>query len=149
MLLVLHEILFHQSLTILNGIDFDLFRLLVNIGTRKKSVGILFKWVSPLNGIILNRLQLTSPIVFLFVNLQSGDGDLKEFILPFGIKSLLMIELLLLNLLFVLLFPHLDVSLQCAKTLLLIEGVLSHLVNSDLKCADSRVLDVTLTVSFI
>lgn len=81
--------------------------------------------------------------------MQSRDGDLKQLILPFGIKSLFMIELLFFNLLFVLLFPHLDVSLQCTKSLFLIEGVLSHLVDSDLKCADSRVLDVTLTVSFI
>ena len=112
MLLVLHQILLHQSLAILNRVDFDLFWLLVNIGTRKKSVGILFKGVSLLNSIILNSLQLTAaPIILLFVNLQSGDGHLKQLILPFGIKSLLMIELLFFDLLFVLLFPHLDVSL--------------------------------------
>ena len=34
MLLVLHQILLHQSLAILNRVDFNLFWLLVNIGTR-------------------------------------------------------------------------------------------------------------------
>lgn len=56
MLLVLHEILLHQGLTILNRIDFNLFWLLIDIGTRKESVGILFEGVSLLNGIILNSL---------------------------------------------------------------------------------------------
>lgn len=60
-----------------------------------------------------------------------------------------MIKLLFFDLLFVLLLPHLDVSLQCTESLFLIEGILSHLVDGHLKSADPRVFDVTLAVSFI
>ena len=81
--------------------------------------------------------------------METTNGNLKQLVLPFGIKSLFMKELLLLLLDLELLLALLDLLNQLLLLLFVVEGVLTHLVDSDLQLRDPHVFKVIVRVFLI
>ena len=78
--------------------------------------------------------------------MDPSNSNLKQLILPLGIECLFVEELLLLDLVLVLVFPVLHIFLQLQQFLLIVNRVLSQLIDCEFQIRDASFLEVLILV---
>lgn len=127
-----HQVLLNQGLAIL----YRIVMFLVNIGPSQEGVRILLLLLGSFNTLY----------GLLLVNLKPSDRHLKQLVLPFSIKCLLMEKVLLFELIIIFFLPGLNVLVLSFDFSLILESVLAHGVDGDLERCDPLVLDVIVRV---
>lgn len=144
---IIHQILLDDCLRVLHVIDIVILKLLeflFDVGTSQESV--VFQVLVLLRVVALNHHGGLLSGSRRIRGLDSTDGNLEQLIFPLGIKCLLMKELLLFDFGLVPLFPELNIFLELEQFLLIVNRILSQLVNGQLQISNTSFLEVLVLI---